>query len=48
MQKMRVQSLGQEDLLEKEMETYSSILYWEIPWKEEHEVLQSLGFRSRT
>ena len=28
----RVQSLGQEDLLEKEMATHSSILAWEIPW----------------
>ena len=30
-----VQSLGQEDLLEKEMATNSSILAWEIPWTEE-------------
>ena len=30
-----VQSLGREDLLEKEMETYSSILAWKIPWTEE-------------
>ena len=30
-----VQSLIQEDLLEKEMATYSSILAWEIPWTEE-------------
>ena len=30
MQEMRVQSLGQEDPLEKEMATYSSILAWEI------------------
>ena len=30
-----VQSLGQEDLLEKEMATHSSILAWKIPWKEE-------------
>ena len=28
----RVQSLGQEDLLEKEMATHSSILAWKIPW----------------
>ena len=28
-----VQSLGQEDLLEKEMATHASILSWEIPWK---------------
>ena len=35
MQETRVQSLGQEDLLEKEMATYSSILAWTIPWMEE-------------
>ena len=31
MQETRVQSLGQEDLLEEEMATYSSIFAWEIP-----------------
>ena len=31
----QVQSLGQEDSLEKEMATHSSILAWEIPWTEE-------------
>ena len=31
----RVQSLRQEDLLEKEMATHSSILAWKIPWTEE-------------
>ena len=31
----RVQSLGQEDLLEKEMATHSGILVWRIPWMEE-------------
>ena len=35
MQKMQVQSLGQEDPLEKETATHSSILAWEIPWTEE-------------
>ena len=35
MQETRVQSLGQEDLLEKGMATYSSILAWKIPWTEE-------------
>ena len=30
-----VQSLGQEDTLEKEMATYSGILAWRIPWTEE-------------
>ena len=34
-QKTRVQSLGWEDPLEKEMATHSSILAWEIPWMEE-------------
>ena len=42
MQETRVQSLGQEDSLEKEMETQSSILAWEIPWTEEPGV-QSMG-----
>ena len=35
MQEMRVQSLGQEDPLDKEMATHSSIVAWEIPWIEE-------------
>ena len=35
-----VQSLGQEDPLEKEMATHSSILIWEIPWTEEPGMLQ--------
>ena len=39
----RVQSLGWEDLLEKEMETHSSILAWKIPWTEEPGRLQSMG-----
>ena len=38
-----VQSLGQEDLLEKEMATHSSILAWRIPWTEEPGRLQSMG-----
>ena len=38
-----VQSLGGEDLLEKEMETHSSILAWKIPWTEEPGRLQSMG-----
>ena len=37
-----VQSLGQEDPLEKEMATHSSILAWKIPWAEEPERLQSI------
>ena len=39
----RVQSLGWEDLLEKEMATHSSILAWKIPWMEEPGRLQSMG-----
>ena len=38
-----VQSLGQEDPLEKEMVTHSSILAWRIPWMEELGGLQSTG-----
>ena len=43
MQKMQVQSLGQEDPLEEEMATHSSILAWEILWTEEPGGLQSMG-----
>ena len=43
MQETQVQSLGWEDLLEKEMATNSSILAWKIPWKEEPGRLQSMG-----
>ena len=43
MQETWVQSLGQEDLLEKEMATHSSILAWKIPWTEEPGRLQSMG-----
>ena len=39
----RFQSLGGEDLLEKEMATHSSILAWKIPWMEEPGRLQSMG-----
>jgi len=38
-----VQSLGQEDPLEKEMATYFSILAWRILWTEEPGRLQSMG-----
>ena len=38
-----VQSLGQEDPLEKEIATNSSILAWEVPWTEEPDGLQSMG-----
>ena len=45
----RVQSLGREDLLEKEMATRSSILAWKIPWTEEPGGLQIQGVaKSRT
>ena len=37
-----VRSLGQEDSLEKEMATHSSILAWRIPWTEEPGGLQSI------
>ena len=43
MQETRVQSLGREDPLKKEMATYSSILAWRIPWTEEPGGLQSTG-----
>ena len=43
MQETWVQSLGQEDLLEKEMATHSSILAWKIPWMKEPGRLQSMG-----
>ena len=41
MQEMLIQSLGQEDPLEKGMATHSSILAWRIPWSEEPGELQS-------
>ena len=40
-----VQSLGQEEPLEKGMATHSSILAWKIPWTEEPGRLQSIGFQ---
>ena len=43
MQETWVRSLGQEDPLEKEMATHSSILAWRIPWTEELGGLQSTG-----
>ena len=39
----RVQSLGWEDPLEKEMAIHSSILAWRVPWTEEPGGLQSMG-----
>jgi len=43
MQETWVPSLSQEDPVEKEMATHTSILAWEIPWTEELGRLQSLG-----
>ena len=43
MQETWVRSMGQEDPLEKEMATHSSILAWEIPWMQEPGGLQSMG-----
>ena len=43
MQEMGVLSLGQEDPLEKDMATHSSILAWEIPWTEDPGMPQSWG-----
>ena len=45
MQEIQVWSLGQEDPLEKEMVTFSSILAWEHPWTEEPGRLQSMGLQ---
>ena len=42
-QETGVRSLGQEDSLEKEMATHSSILAWKIPWTEKAGRLQSMG-----
>ena len=39
------QSLGQEDLLEKEIATHSSTLAWRTPWTEEPAGLQSIGLQ---
>ena len=41
----QLRSLGWEDLLEKGMATYSSILAWKIPWTEEPDRLQSMGLQ---
>ena len=46
MRETRVQSLGQEDLLEKETVTHSSILAWKIPWTEKPGRLQAMGSQS--
>ena len=46
MQETWVQSLSQEDPLEKETETHSSILAWRILWTEEFDKPQSMGLQS--
>ena len=46
-QETQVQSLGQEDPLEKAMATHSSIFAWEIPWTDEPGRLQSVDHRVR-
>ena len=46
MQETQVQSLGQEDPLEKGMAPHSSILAWRIPWTEEPGRLQSTGSKT--
>ena len=43
MQETRVQSLGQEDPLEKRVASHSSILAWRIPWTEKSGGLQFVG-----
>ena len=49
MQEAQVLFLGQEDPLEKEMATYSSILAWEIPWAVKSSRLQFMGlWKSQT
>ena len=45
MKENQVKSLGQEDPLEKEMATHSSVLSWKIAWTEEPGGIQSLGSR---
>ena len=42
-QATQVRSLGWEDSLEEEMENYSSVLTWKIPWTEEADGLHSIG-----
>ena len=46
-QEMWVQSVGQEDPLEEEMATHSSILAWKIPQTEDPGELQSMGSQSQ-
>ena len=46
MQETRIQSLGWEDTLEKEVATHSNILAWKIPGTEEPGGLQSIGLQT--
>ena len=48
MKKTLVRSLSQEDALEKELATHSSILSWRVPWTKESDGLESVGSQSRT
>ena len=48
MQETMVQSQGQEDPLEKEVATHSSILAWEIPWTARLGMLRSIVSQSQT
>ena len=45
LQETRIQSLGREDPLEKEMATQYTTLAWEIPWTEDPGRLQSMGLQ---
>ena len=45
-QEIQIQSLDQEDSLEGEMATHSSILAWRTPWREEPGGLQSMGLQT--
>ena len=45
MQEAQLQSLGQEDPLEEDMEIHSSVLAWKIPWTKEPDGLQSMGLQ---
>ena len=47
-QETKIQSLCQEDLLEKGMATHTSILAWRIPWTEKPGGLQSMELQSQT
>ena len=48
LQETQARSLGQEDPLEEDMATHSSIVAWRTPWTEEPGGLQSIGLQSQT